>query len=94
VVTASALAITSRDGDTHAPWHHGAGVRRTGADQLSRCLRETPRARPAGTPLAEISTRTKQEALRAVEPPGTSAGSRAEPIWLSDESFLNWLAFL
>jgi integrase len=28
---------------------------------------------------AEINTRTKQEALRAVEPPGTSAGSRTRP---------------
>ena len=43
---------------------------------------------------AEINTRTKQEALRAVEPPGTSAGSRTKPIWRSDESLLNWLASL
>ena len=43
---------------------------------------------------AEINTRTKLAALRAVEPPGTSAGSRTKPIWRSDESLLNWLASL
>jgi integrase/recombinase XerD len=43
---------------------------------------------------AEITTRTKQEALRAVEPAHTSEGSRSKPIWLSDESLLNWLASL
>ena len=43
---------------------------------------------------AEINTRTKQEALRAVQPPGTSADLRTKPIWRSDESLLNWLAAL
>jgi integrase/recombinase XerD len=43
---------------------------------------------------AEINTRTKQEALRAVEPLDTSAGSRTKPIWRSDESLLNWLSSL
>ena len=43
---------------------------------------------------AEINTRTKLAALRAVEPPGTSAGSRTKLIWRSDESILNWLASL
>jgi integrase/recombinase XerD len=43
---------------------------------------------------AEINTKTKQEALRAVEPPGTSAGPRTKPIWQTDESLLNWLASL
>ena len=33
-------------------------------------------------------------ALRACQPPGTSAGSRATPIWRSDETLLNWLASL
>lgn len=43
---------------------------------------------------AEINTKTKLEALRAVELPGTSAGPRAKPIWQTDESLLNWLASL
>ncbi len=43
---------------------------------------------------AEINTRAKQEALRACEPPGTSARSRRTPIWRTDESLLNWLASL
>jgi integrase/recombinase XerD len=43
---------------------------------------------------AEINTKTKEAALRACEPPGTSAGSRATPIWRSDETLLNWLASL
>ncbi len=43
---------------------------------------------------AEINTRAKQEALRACEPPGTSAASRSTPVWRSDESLLNWLASL
>ena len=41
---------------------------------------------------AEISTRAKMEALRATEPPGTSAGPRPRPVWRSDESLLNWLS--
>ena len=40
------------------------------------------------------NTRTKLAALRAVEPPGTSAASRTKVIWRSDESLLNWLASL
>ena len=43
---------------------------------------------------AEINTRTKLAALRAVEPPGTSAASRTKVIWRSDESLLSWLASL
>ena len=43
---------------------------------------------------AEINTKTKQDALRAVEPPGTSAVPRTKPIWRSDETLLNWLASL
>jgi integrase/recombinase XerD len=43
---------------------------------------------------AEINTKAKQEALRAVEPPGASAGHRTKPIWQTDESLLNWLASL
>jgi site-specific recombinase XerD len=43
---------------------------------------------------AEINTKTKEAALRACEPPGTSAGSRTKPIWRSDESLLDWLASL
>jgi integrase/recombinase XerD len=43
---------------------------------------------------AEINTKTKQEALRAVEPPGSSAGPRTKPIWQTDQSLLNWLASL
>jgi integrase/recombinase XerD len=43
---------------------------------------------------AEINTKTKLEALRAVELPATSAGPRTKPIWQTDESLLNWLASL
>lgn len=43
---------------------------------------------------AEINTKAKIEALRATEPPGTSARSRPQPIWRSDEALLNWLASL
>lgn len=43
---------------------------------------------------AEINTRTKMEALRATEPPATSAGPRALPVWKTDESLLNWLSSL
>ena len=43
---------------------------------------------------AEINTKTKEEALRATELPGSSAASRTMPIWRSDESLLNWLAAL
>lgn len=43
---------------------------------------------------AEINTTAKQAALRAVEPPGASAGRRTTPIWRSDEALLNWLASL
>jgi hypothetical protein len=46
------------------------------------------------SPPLEINTKAKQEALRAVEPPDTSEGSRIKPIWQSDESLLNWLASL
>jgi site-specific recombinase XerD len=40
---------------------------------------------------AEINTKAKQEALRSLQPPGTSAGSRAKPVWQSDDALLNWL---
>jgi integrase/recombinase XerD len=43
---------------------------------------------------AEINTKAKEAALRAVEPPDTSEESRGKPIWQSDESLLNWLASL
>ena len=43
---------------------------------------------------AEITTRAKQEALRATEPPGTPAGPCSKPVWRSDETLLNWLASL
>jgi integrase/recombinase XerD len=43
---------------------------------------------------AEISTKAKEAALRACEPSDISVGSRARPIWRSDESLLNWLASL
>ena len=40
---------------------------------------------------AEINTNTKLAALRACEPPTTSAGHRSTPIWRSDQTLLNWL---
>ena len=43
---------------------------------------------------AEINTKTKLAALRATEPPGSSAGPPSTPIWRSDETLLNWLASL
>jgi len=43
---------------------------------------------------AEINTRAKEAALRALEPPDTVAASPIKPIWRSDESLLNWLASL
>jgi integrase/recombinase XerD len=43
---------------------------------------------------AEINTKAKMDALRAVEPPGTSAGPRTRPVWQTDETLLNWLASL
>ncbi|MBV9278441.1 MAG: site-specific integrase [Chloroflexi bacterium] len=43
---------------------------------------------------AEISTKAKEAALRACEPPDTAEGSPARPIWRSDESLLTWLASL
>ena len=43
---------------------------------------------------AEITTRTKMEALRTTEPPGTSEGPRALPVWKTDETLLNWLSSL
>ena len=43
---------------------------------------------------AEINTKTKEAALRALEPPSTSAGCRTRPEWRSDEALLNWLASL
>jgi integrase/recombinase XerD len=43
---------------------------------------------------AEISTKMKLAALRASEPPTTTAELRTTPIWRTDESLLNWLASL
>jgi site-specific recombinase XerD len=43
---------------------------------------------------AEINTRAKIEALRATEPPNSSAGLRGRPVWRTDESLLNWLSSL
>ena len=43
---------------------------------------------------AEINTRTKLAALRATEPPGSSAGPRSKPIWRSDKALLDWLSSL
>jgi site-specific recombinase XerD len=43
---------------------------------------------------AEINTKAKEAALRACEPSDTSVGSRARPVWRSDEALLNWLASL
>lgn len=43
---------------------------------------------------AEINTRAKIEALRNTEPPGASVGSRARPVWRTDQALLNWLASL
>ena len=40
---------------------------------------------------AEINTKTKLAALRACEPPATSAGHRAMPFWRSDQALLDWL---
>jgi integrase/recombinase XerD len=43
---------------------------------------------------AEINTKAKEAALRAVEPPVTLVGPPNKPIWRSDETLLNWLASL
>jgi len=43
---------------------------------------------------AEINTKAKEAALRAAEPPGSSAAFRTTPVWRSDESLLKWLASL
>ena len=43
---------------------------------------------------AEINTKAKQQALLALQPPGTSAGPRSKPAWQTDESLLSWLASL
>lgn len=44
---------------------------------------------------AEINTRTKEEALRACEPPPeASEGFPRRPVWRSDQALLNWLASL
>jgi len=43
---------------------------------------------------AEINTRAKIEALRATEPPDSSAGSRPRVVWRSDQTLLDWLASL
>lgn len=43
---------------------------------------------------AEINTKTKQAALRACEPPGSSATSPTNASWRTDQQLLNWLASL
>ena len=43
---------------------------------------------------AEINTRAKEAALRALEPPNTAGAFPIKPIWRSDESLLKWLASL
>lgn len=43
---------------------------------------------------AEINTRAKEAALRALEPPNTAGAFPSKPIWCSDESLLRWLASL
>lgn len=43
---------------------------------------------------AQINTKAKEAALRACEPPDTSVGCRARPVWRSDAALLNWLASL
>lgn len=43
---------------------------------------------------AEINTRAKMEALRATEPPSTTAASRPHPVWRNDQTLLNWLGSL
>ena len=43
---------------------------------------------------AEINTKTKEAALRALEPPTSSAERPIKPVWRSDESLLKWLASL
>ena len=43
---------------------------------------------------AEINTRAKEAALRALEPPDTAAALPIKPIWRSDESLLRWLGSL
>lgn len=43
---------------------------------------------------AEINTRAKIEALRQTEPHATSVAPRANPIWHTDETLLNWLSSL
>ncbi len=42
----------------------------------------------------EINTRAKIDALRQTEPHDTSAAPRADPIWRTDETLLNWLSSL
>jgi site-specific recombinase XerD len=43
---------------------------------------------------AEINTRAKLDALRATEPPASSAASRVTPVWRSDGALLDWLSSL
>ena len=44
---------------------------------------------------AEITTRTKAEALRLCEPPSTDADShRGKPVWRDDQALLSWLSSL
>jgi integrase/recombinase XerD len=43
---------------------------------------------------AEITTRVKEGALRACEPPESSAGFPRRPVWRTDASLLDWLASL
>ena len=43
---------------------------------------------------AEITTKTKEAALRASEPPSPTGASRTQPIWRTDDALLKWLASL
>jgi site-specific recombinase XerD len=43
---------------------------------------------------AEITTRAKIEALRATEPPSTSAEPHPRSIWRTDQALLDWLSSL
>jgi integrase/recombinase XerD len=43
---------------------------------------------------AEITTKTKQQALLSTEPPGATTAASPNLIWRTDETLLNWLASL
>jgi integrase/recombinase XerD len=43
---------------------------------------------------AEINTQAKTQALRATEPPSSSAAPPRHPVWRDDQALLNWLSSL